>query len=104
MKNYLLPFFLFLFSGIALQAQSLPADVKKVTDKYGCAACHGMDMRLVGPSWKDLAKKGYSVKKTGQLIRKPSASNWPGYPPMAPITAITDAEVKVIADWLKSIK
>ncbi|MCC6461425.1 MAG: cytochrome C [Saprospiraceae bacterium] len=103
MRNFIL-LLLLLAAGVTVQAQSLPADVKKVSDKYGCAACHAVDTRIVGPSWKQLAKKGYSAKKTAQLIRKPKPEDWPGYPPMAPIPAITDPEAKIIADWLKSIK
>lgn len=101
-KHLLLPLFLFI-SAVAV-AQSMPAEVKKVSDKYACAACHLMDGRLVGPSWKELARKKYSAKKMGQLIRNPKPANWPGYPPMAPITNITDAEVKVVADWLSTVK
>ncbi len=95
---------LFLFIASLANAQSLPAEVKKVSDKYACAGCHLMDARLVGPSWKELAKKKYSAKKMGALIRKPKPENWPGYPPMAPLANITDAEVKVMSDWLSTIK
>lgn len=96
---------LFLLAGATFAtAQPLPADVKKVSDKYACAGCHLMDARLVGPSWKELAKKKYSAKKMATLIRKPKPENWPGYPPMAPLANITDAEVKVMADWLAMIK
>lgn len=96
--------FVFLLMAAAAGAQSMPAEVKKVSDKYACAGCHLMDGRLVGPSWKELAKKKYSAKKMGQLLRKPQPDNWPGYPPMAPLTNITDAEVKVMADWLAKVK
>ena len=85
-------------------AQTMPAEVKKVSDKYACAGCHLVDARLVGPSWKDVAKKKYSAKKMGQLIRSPKPENWAGYPPMAPLTTITDAEVKIMADWLSKLK
>ena len=96
--------FVFLLLAAAAGAQTMPAEVKKVSDKYACAGCHMMDGRLVGPSWKELAKKKYSAKKMGQLIRKPQPGNWPGYPPMAPLTNITDAEVKIMADWLATVK
>lgn len=95
-----------LFSAIGLfaMAQAMPDQVRKVTGKYACTTCHAPDTRLVGPSWKELAQKGYSPKKMGQLIKKPKPENWPGYPPMAPITTISDAEVKVVAEWLATMK
>lgn len=102
-KQLLLVLFLLAAAQLA-SAQPLPADVKKVSDKYACAGCHLMDGRLVGPSWKELAKKKYSAKKMATLIRKPKPENWPGYPPMAPLTNITDAEVKTVADWLATVK
>lgn len=104
MQKQLLLLVLFLLIAGWAGAQSLPPDVKKVADKYACAGCHMMDGRLVGPSWKELAQKKYSAKKMGTLIRKPKPENWPGYPPMAPLANITDAEVKVMADWLAKLK
>lgn len=105
MQNQLLLVLLFIIAGLSrANAQIMPAEVKKVSDKYACAGCHLMDGRLVGPSWKELAQKKYSAKKMGQLIRAPKPANWAGYPPMAPITTITDAEVKVMAEWLAKLK
>lgn len=102
MHKFLLLAFL-LAAGSALQAQAMPDPVKKVMGKYACNSCHALDIRLVGPSWKDLARKAYSPKKMGQLIRKPKPENWPDYPPMAPITNISDSDIKVVADWLSKL-
>ncbi|TNE68480.1 MAG: hypothetical protein EP344_01185 [Bacteroidetes bacterium] len=81
-------------------AQSVPAPVKAVFDKYSCGSCHVLDKRMVGPSWRELSAKKYSPKKMAKLIREPKPENWPNFPPMAPITHISDAEVRVVADWL----
>ena len=99
----LLVFILLLIGGFAVQAQTAPAPVKKVLDKYACGSCHVMDKRIVGPSWKELAARNYSARKMAKLIRSPKPENWPNFPPMAPITGISDAEVKVVADWLAKI-
>lgn len=104
MQKQLLLVVLLLSAATWAGAQTLPPEVKKVSDKFGCAACHMIDGRLVGPSWKEVAKKKYSAKKMGQLIRNPKPENWPGYPPMAPLATITDAEVKVMAEWLSKLK
>lgn len=94
---------LFLAFGLAVSAQTMPAAVKKVSDKYACASCHAPNMRLVGPSWQELAKKNYSSKQMLKLIQNPKPANWPSYPPMAPIPSITTSEVKLVADWLESL-
>ena len=100
----LLLFVCFCLPAAAVRAQAMPDPVKKVSNKYACGACHAVDMRLVGPSWKTLAAKGYTAKKMGQLIRKPKPGNWPDYPPMTPIAQISDEDVKVIADWLATLQ
>ncbi len=80
-----------------------PANVKKIMDKYACLACHKVDQKLIGPSFIDIAnKKKYSDGKMVQLIRNPKQSNWPGYPPMAPIPNITDAEAQTLAAWINT--
>ncbi|MCB0532293.1 MAG: hypothetical protein H6574_02150 [Lewinellaceae bacterium] len=88
-------------SGIT--AQTMPPEIKKITDKYACNSCHVLNKRVVGPSWKDLSQKKYSAKKMLKLIREPQPGNWPDYPPMAPIQTISSAEVKLVADWLNGL-
>ena len=94
---------LFIAPALFIQAQTMPDAVKKVSDKYACGSCHLLDKRLVGPSWKELARKKYSAKTMLKLIREPQPGNWPNYPPMAPIPNMTSGEAKLIADWLSKL-
>lgn len=89
--------------GFQAKAEDFPADIKPLMQKYACFACHKVDARLVGPAYKDVAKKKYSVDKIVKLMAKPEPSNWPGYPPMAPMTVQKDDAVK-IAKWINSLK
>lgn len=89
--------------GSSAWAQDMPDSVKKVLGKYSCVSCHSMTYRMVGPSWKELAKQGYTAKKLGNLLRNPQPANWPDYPPMEPVRNITQAEIKVLADWLHTL-
>ncbi|MEY4382462.1 MAG: hypothetical protein RI995_4 [Bacteroidota bacterium] len=89
--------------GNQAKAEDFPADIKPLMQKYTCFACHKVDARLVGPAYKDVAKKKYSVDKIVSLMAKPQPSNWPGYPPMAPMTVPKDDAVK-IAKWINSLK
>ncbi|MEY2792756.1 MAG: hypothetical protein RJA76_748 [Bacteroidota bacterium] len=85
-------------------AEDFPADIKPLMQKYTCFACHKVDARLVGPAYKDVAKKKYSVDKIVSLIAKPQPSNWPGYPPMAPMTNVPKEDAVKIAKWINSLK
>ncbi|MCB9307657.1 MAG: c-type cytochrome [Lewinellaceae bacterium] len=81
----------------------IPADIQALLDKHGCAACHAMNRKLVGPAWPDIAAKKYSTKRIAQLVAKPEPSNWPGYVPMA-AQKVPKADMNKIADWLTKLK
>ncbi len=81
----------------------VPADIQALLDKHGCAACHAMGRKLVGPMWPEIAAKKYSAKRIAQLVAKPEPSNWPGYVPMA-AQNVPRADLKKIADWLVAMK
>jgi cytochrome c len=81
----------------------IPAEVQTLLDKYGCAACHAMNRKLVGPMWTDIAAKKYSAKRIAQLVAKPEPSNWPGYVPML-AQKVAKADMNKIADWLTKLK
>ena len=71
-------------------------------DQHACSACHGIDSKLVGPSFKDIAKKyashddalGYLVQK----IRSGGSGVW-GAVPMPP-QSIAETDARTIAQWI----
>lgn len=72
--------------------------------KNACAACHAIDKKLVGPSYKAISARGYSVDRIAQLIYSPEPENWPDYPtPMAPMSHVSKNEVQQIATWIRSL-
>ncbi|GIK87727.1 MAG: c-type cytochrome [Burkholderiales bacterium] len=83
-------------------------DDKKANDlmaKAGCAACHKVDGRSVGPSYKDVAKK-YAGKSDvaatlAAKVRKGGAGVW-GPVPMAPTgpDKISDGDLKELVEWV----
>lgn len=81
----------------------IPADVQALLDKYGCAACHNMTRKLVGPIWTDIAAKKYSAKRIAQLVTKPEPANWPGYVPMV-AQKLPKADLDKISKWLAGVK
>ena len=73
--------------------------------KYTCLACHHATNKLIGPSYREVAARKYSVAQMVQLIQKPNPANWPGYdtkmPPMGHVPA---NELTQIAQWIKSLE
>ena len=80
-------------------------NIKPLLEKYTCTACHATDKRQVGPSFIEIAKRGYSVGETVGLIYKPQPENWPDYAtPMAPMAHVPKTDVEKIAQWIKLLE
>jgi S-disulfanyl-L-cysteine oxidoreductase SoxD len=78
------------------------ADVMPMLQKYACVACHAMDAKLVGPSFKDIvAKQGARADSQAYLSGKIKAggSGVYGAIPM-PAQSLTDTEAQQLARWL----
>jgi mono/diheme cytochrome c family protein/glucose/arabinose dehydrogenase len=81
------------------------AEVAPLLQKNTCLACHHPDKKMVGPSYKDVAKKNYPVARIVQLIQKPNPKNWPDYAtPMPPMSHVPKAELTKIAEWIKTLE
>ncbi len=78
------------------------ADVMPTLQKYACIACHGMDNKLVGPSFKEIvAKQGKRADAQAYLAGKIKAGGQGVYGqiPM-PAQSISEAEAARVAQWL----
>jgi cytochrome c len=78
------------------------AQVQALLQKYACAACHGVDRKIVGPAFKDVAAK-YHGRADAEAylagkIRSGGQGLW-GSIPMPPQT-LPDADLQLIAKWL----
>ena len=74
--------------------------------KSGCPACHKIDGKSVGPSYKDVAAK-YKNDKGAQakLEAKVRAGGKGSFGPMAmPPQKISDADIKTLVSWVLSQK
>ena len=82
------------------------ADQALATSK-NCMACHAVDKKLVGPSYKDVAAK-YAGQKdavdmlAGKII-KGSAGVW-GPIPMPANAQVNEADAKKLAAWVLAQK
>jgi cytochrome c len=72
-----------------------------------CMACHAMDRKIVGPSYKDVAAKYTgqkdAVDKMAEKIIKGGAGVW-GAVPMPANPRVSPAEAKQLAVWILSVK
>ncbi|MBN8504048.1 MAG: c-type cytochrome [Burkholderiales bacterium] len=88
-----------LFSPLAQADQAL-------AQKKNCMACHAVDKKLVGPSYKDVAAKYAKDKaaadKLAEKIIKGGSGVW-GAVPMPP-NAVSPDEAKKLAAWVLSVK
>jgi cytochrome c551/c552 len=75
--------------------------------KNGCAACHGIDKKIVGPAYVDVAAKYRGDKNAlAQLSQKVKAGGsgvW-GAVPMPPNAQVSDADIKSLVSWILTLK
>ena len=87
-----------------LAAPAAQAD-EALLKKHNCIACHQVDKKVVGPAYKDVAKKYKgqkdAVAKLSEKVKKGGQGAW-GQVPMPPNTAVPDADIKkMVEDILK---
>ena len=105
MKNILIcAAFLALGYTAKAQTPTVPADVNALLQKHTCYTCHNPTKKIVGPAWKDIAAKNYTVKQFTSLVAKPVPANWPGYPPMAALPKVPKGDVAKIYAWVSTLK
>ncbi len=88
------------FSGVAMAN----ADLAK---SKNCLTCHSVDNKVVGPGFKDVAKK-YAADKTAeaklvQKVLKGGSGTW-GAVPMPANAQVSEAEAKTLVKWVLSLK
>ena len=71
----------------------------------GCAACHAVDKKLVGPAYKDVAQKytEADVPKLVEKVKKGGVGVW-GPVPMPPNPQVADADIEKIVRWILTLK
>lgn len=69
-----------------------------LADSKGCLACHSVDTRLVGPSYKEVAAKGQNAEVLIASIKNGSTGKW-GETPM-PAQTVSDEEAKTLVEWV----
>ncbi len=85
-------------------SSSYAATGAELAQKNGCMACHGVDKKILGPAYKDVAKKykgnADAVAMMSKKIKDGSTGVW-GSIPMPPNgPKVSDADIKIMAEWV----
>jgi cytochrome c len=97
-----------LFAFVAAASLAAPAFADEALAKSkNCLACHALDTKLVGPSYKDVAAKYAgqkdAVDKLAAKIIKGGSGVW-GAIPMPANAQVNEAEAKKLAAWVLTVK
>src|ERR1700692_768680 len=72
-----------------------------------CMACHAIGNKVVGPAFKDVAKRYAgqpdATEKLVQKVLKGGSGSW-GVVPMPANTQVTEAEARELVRWVLSLK
>lgn len=86
------------------------ADIKKgeaLISKSDCLACHKIDAKLLGPSYKDVAAKypnnAATIAQLASKIKNGGSGVW-GAIPMSPHPALSDDDAKAMVRYILSLK
>ena len=75
--------------------------------KDGCAACHAVDKKIVGPAYQEVAAKYKGNPKAAAMlaekVKKGGVGTW-GQIPMPPNAQVPDADIKNLVDWILTLK
>ena len=97
---------LFALAATALVTSPVLAD-QALAQSRNCLSCHSIDKKIVGPAYKDVAKKYAGQKdaadKLASKIMKGGAGVW-GVVPMPVNSQVNEAEAKKLANWVLSLK
>jgi cytochrome c5 len=75
--------------------------------KDGCAACHSVDKKVVGPAFVDVAAKykgdSGALTKLTQKVKAGGSGVW-GQVPMPPNSQVSDDDIKALVSWILTLK
>ena len=92
-------------AALALTAGVASADLA-LAQKSACLTCHQVDKKVVGPAYKDVAKKykgdAKAVDHLVNVIKKGGKGVW-GPVPMPPNPQVSDENAHKLAQWVLSL-
>ena len=87
-------------------AATSDAAATQLLTKYNCQACHTVDKKLVGPTYKEVAAKyagdSTALAKLEQKVKAGGTGVW-GAIPMPP-NNVPDGDLKTLVEWILALK
>jgi cytochrome c len=95
------------WAGVAsAQEATRESSGEKLVRANDCTSCHDVSRKVVGPAYRDVAKKyrgqPSAVQRLSQKIKQGGSGVW-GPIPMTPHPALTSAQLKEMVDWILSL-
>lgn len=89
-------------AGTLFMAGTASAD-QALAQKSGCLACHSVDKKVLGPSYKDVAAKYKGDKgaeaKLVEKVKNGGSGTW-GPMPMPANKQVKDEDIKTLVKWV----
>jgi cytochrome c len=94
---------IFVAAAAGILAAPLAHADEALLKKHNCIACHAIDKKLVGPAYKDVAKKYKGQKdaaaKLAEKVKKGGQGVW-GTVPMPPNPQVPDADIRKLVQYI----
>jgi cytochrome c len=99
-------------TGLLLAGSALAADEAALAQKSGCMACHQVAVKVVGPAYKDVAKKYAGNAKAADMLVKKVTTGGTGVWGQIPMPAqssskggtVKDEDIKKLVAWILTTK
>ena len=96
-----------LLAGAGLMIAGQASADEALAKAKNCMSCHAVDKKVVGPSYKDVAKKyagnAGAAATLEAKVKKGGSGVW-GTVPMPPNPAVSDADIKKLVAWILATK
>lgn len=108
MKKIIIKMIPVAFVGMMAMPAAHAADGATLFQEAGCAACHQVDKKRMGPMFKDVAAK-YKGQENAEeqlfnKVRAGGAGNWGNIPmPPNPPERVSDEELHTIVKWILTL-
>jgi cytochrome c len=91
-------------TGFTSNATAEDADAAALAAKYNCNGCHAVDHKVVGPGYRDVAKKyagdAAAPANLAAKIKSGGSGAWGSFP--MPPNSVPDADLKPLVAWILS--
>lgn len=91
---------------VSMTTSALAADAMTLANRHACLACHAVDKKVIGPSWKAVAQR-YAGKSGAHAqvvdsIRYGSSNQW-GTRAMQAQKTVSPQDAEVLANFILSL-